>query len=219
MKSRKAFTLIELLVVIAIIGILASLLLSSWRTANSRAQAVFCRNNLRQWGLATQMYAARHDDFLPSDGRPNPDETDVATGWYISLPNELGLRPYREMEWHTNAAATVGRSVWICPANRRRSNGNNLFHYCLNQNVNETGSRDHPVKASSFARPAELIWLFDSKNLPAVGGWSFVHTNLHFGGAQFLFLDGHVRRFLSPDYWDFVRNRARTNHPDLLWIP
>jgi len=61
--------------------------------------------------------------------------------------------------------------------------------------------------------------LFDCKNLPAVGTPNFVHTNLHSGGAQFTFLDGHARRFKSNEYWDFATNKGRTDNPVLVWFP
>jgi prepilin-type N-terminal cleavage/methylation domain-containing protein/prepilin-type processing-associated H-X9-DG protein len=219
MKGQRAFTLIELLVVIAIIGILASLLLPALSTAKSRAHAVFCINNLKQWGLATHLYTADHDDFLPPEGTPNPADSSTNVGWYIQLQQQLSLPRYHDMPWRTNAAIDPGRSVWICPANKRRSNGNNLFHYCLNENINGTGDDNQPVKWSSIARPSAIVWLFDSKNLPAVGSWSFVQTNLHNHGAQFVFLDGHAARFRNSEYWDFSINKARTNSANLIWTP
>lgn len=217
---RGAFTLIELLVTIAIIAILAAILLPALSRAKSKSQSSVCLNNLRQWGLATQLYAHDQDDYLPPDGTPNPSLSYAGSGWYVALPRILNIPAYSEMVWRTNAVLSPAKTIWLCPSNKRRSNGNNLFHYCLNENINGTGgSAGKQIRLSTVMRPAATVWLFDSKNLPAVGEQNFVHTNLHSEGAQFNFLDGHASRFKNRDYWDFKANRALTNNPNLLWEP
>jgi prepilin-type processing-associated H-X9-DG protein len=154
------------------------------------------------------------------EGFPNPSTPpQLADGWYFYLPEIIGQPAYQTMAWRTNALAETGNSIFICPGNIRRSNGNNLFHYCLNEEVDGTGTNDRDnVKLASIRNPAAVVWMFDSKNLPALGSVSFVHTNLHGRGAQFVFLDGHVQRFSANAYRDTAGN-VITNNPELVWLP
>ena len=64
-KERTAFTLIELLVVIAIIAILAALLLPTLARAKQKGQQAVCLSNLKQIGLAFEMYLGDHENRFP----------------------------------------------------------------------------------------------------------------------------------------------------------
>ena len=65
MHRRRGFTLIELLVVIAIIALLMAILMPALQRVRKQAKGVVCKSNLRQIGLAANLYAEEYEQYVP----------------------------------------------------------------------------------------------------------------------------------------------------------
>ncbi len=62
---RTGITILEVLIVIAIIGLLAGLLMPAVQKGRGVARKLVCTNNLRQIGLALQLYHDTHNQYPP----------------------------------------------------------------------------------------------------------------------------------------------------------
>jgi prepilin-type N-terminal cleavage/methylation domain-containing protein len=71
-KRPKAFTLVELLVVISLLALLIAILLPALAQSRHRARRTACAANLRQVGVAINLYSQDFDDTIPfgPSGRP-----------------------------------------------------------------------------------------------------------------------------------------------------
>lgn len=121
-QRRFGFTLVELLVVITIIGILIALLLPAIQSARESARRSSCQNNLKQMGIAIQMYHQDHEIFPP--GRFRRDQFGVSWAFrmlpYMEEEAVFEAHDYTK-EVFDEANSTSMRTpvyVFACPSRR-----------------------------------------------------------------------------------------------------
>ncbi|HEY0457211.1 MAG TPA: prepilin-type N-terminal cleavage/methylation domain-containing protein [Verrucomicrobiae bacterium] len=170
----RAFTLIELLVVIGIIAILAALLLPVLSQSKEAGRSAACLSNLRQIGIALQLYVQDHDNHLPTMydapyGSTNASVTYLPT-INLVLSNYLGI---------TNILA--------CPSDK------NLFSqtgssYSWNSLLNGEDANHLEVFGIKFD-PHQIPVLFDKE--------AFHRGRSDKRGVNYLYADGHIQNLLA----------------------
>ena len=209
-----AFTLIELLVVIAIIAILAAMLLPTLSRSKATAQRIKCVSNLRQLGLATQMYW--NDNGGKCFNLWNAANAAGKNWWFGWLGNGVeGTRAY-DLSTGVLFPYLRGSDVRLCPslnpamAQFKLKATNLVFSYGCNYYV-FVPTNQPPVNAAKISRPSETAAFADaaqvntfqapaSKSNPMLEEFYYVSTNrseatAHFRHAQKAsvgFADGHV---------------------------
>ncbi|HEY3857942.1 MAG TPA: DUF1559 domain-containing protein [Verrucomicrobiae bacterium] len=121
-KKWLGFTLIELLVVSAIIAILAGMLLPALARSKQKAQRISCINNLKQIGIAYQLWSGDHGNRYPAQ------QTDALGGWSEYSTGEALFAGYGLYLNYSQMANELGQSpkIVLCPSDERSANSNFL---------------------------------------------------------------------------------------------
>ena len=190
-RWRKGFTLIELLVVIAIIAILAAILFPVFARARENARKANCQSNLKQMATAAMQYAQDYDETMI---RTNIKAADGTYRGWVWL-----LQPY-----------VKNTGIFTCPSKpSAKWDGTNPavysgFGYAFFgiENVANGGLGLSARALAAISAPADVVMFGDSTadtwyvidwDEPRGSDNGGVSEARHSEGANFAFVDGHVK--------------------------
>jgi len=235
-NTLTAFTVAELLVITGVMSVLTVLMLPSLDDAKANVRTAFCLNNLKQWGVGFQLYAADWSGYLPSEG--SLQAIAAKECWYNAVPPYLKMSSYKDLPGVGSSIQPFGKlRIWVCPEknlrNAKTASGKNSVFYGMNGYLDDNNFDDLPhhvlqhVRLSTVTDPNATILLCDVKASQVYCDpmdttfqtypWQQNGEGLHQNGANFLFVDGHVTWFPVSAYWD--GSNGITNNPSLRWYP
>jgi prepilin-type N-terminal cleavage/methylation domain-containing protein len=158
-KAKRAvgFTLIELLVVIAVIAILAAMLLPALARAKDRSRQIACISNLKQIGIALDMYVGDNADYFP-----------LASGGTTSNLWTKEISVYLPLQGPTTTSKE--NHVFICPSasfvNVTTASGLSRTYACSGALLAPKGSSwtaAVPRKSVPMLHPSETVLVVDAR--------------------------------------------------------
>ena len=207
-----AFTLLELLVVIAIIAILAALLFPALSAAKEQGQRTACLNNVRQLGLAWQIYGEENGQKMPlndTDLSARPIARSPLGSWVVG--NSKVDTDVSNITSGTLYPYIKNPGVYHCPRSQRvgPTGAPILWNYSLSVYLGGPATNDAGCvslyQMNQLRKPAQTLTFLDEDDSTVddgqflysgtVSSWYNIPSWRHARGTILAFADNHV------EYW------------------
>ncbi|BCM94264.1 hypothetical protein IAD21_06167 [Abditibacteriota bacterium] len=196
LNMKKAFTLIELLVVIAIIAILAAILFPVFARARENARRASCQSNLKQIALGFKQYIQDYDEKYPLITISNG-----AGGWGVQMQPYLKSSQIFQCPSETNAPTDLNGGGYtdyfynVNLAGQSEASMTTVSNTILNGDF-QTGYGDVCASGNAtFPANPTVSMGYKGSGVTWVAATGTVqnYTNRHLDGANYSFVDGHVK--------------------------
>lgn len=204
--KRRGFTLTELLTVLGIVGVLVAILVTVVTRVRESGRRAVCQSNLHQISLAVRQYVQDHDGKFPS----------------LLMVDNKNTTQAKIVRWNDVIFSYIkNRSVFECPTSQwpeTWSDTDYSYNWMRLNHINWSSDKN-PLKNEiegsyeATALSVSTIWLNTDNTWQSEGedvtdgviikgscGRGAIAGNLHNGGANYSFLDGHVK-WLTPEQW------------------
>jgi competence protein ComGC len=224
---ESAFTRAELLILLGVLTLLALVVLPALANTRPRSSRVICANNLRQIGMAMQLWGNEHNDQPPWD-------VTVPQGGTKAHP--LAVNVWLHFAWMSNELASA--KVLFCPSDTGRPASDFGFSPETGYlHANMRGNATSYLLAHAFGTAPNSLLIAD-RNV----GWDrttagcpwfntalgaqvnpfvreFVwNTNLHNQQGNLLTADGRVEQTSNQGLRDFIANYRFADNADMHFI-
>lgn len=187
----------ELIVALGIVVALSAILLPSFAAAREHGRQAACMSNLRQLGLAMQMYVQDNDEFFPASA---PVSRVGETGWVA--PGRIAAKTPANVERGSIWPYVKSASTYICPDDpmgsaKKLSYGMNMWIGCPDACDDYGPAKNYGsgVSMDKVYNPSMVILLVDEQGKLKSGNFDPVldfPTTIHNGGTVLVCCDDHV---------------------------